>query len=72
MTSYADDSVAKDLLSKLALDATAVPHYTLQSGILRYRGLIWIGNDLVLQRRLITEFHSSAWGGHSGVPGSSA
>lgn len=62
LASYGDDDHAEELLSKLAIDPSAVPHFTLQSGLLRYRNRIWVGNDLVLQRRLIAEFHSSAWG----------
>lgn len=68
LASYTSDPVATALVSKLALDPAAVPHYTLHLGMLRYRNRIWIGHDPALHQRLITEFHSSAWGGHSGVP----
>lgn len=66
--SYTYDPVATSMLSKLAIDPQAIPHYTLQSGLLHYHNRIWIGADPALQHRLITEFHSSAWGGHSGSP----
>ena len=62
LASYGDDDHAEELLSKLVIDPSAVPHFTLQSGLLRYLNRIWVGNDLVLQQRLIAEFHSSAWG----------
>lgn len=68
IASYNQDTVAQDLLSKLALDSAAVPNFTMQSGLLRYRSHIWIGADISLQQHLISEFHASAWGGHSGVP----
>lgn len=68
ITSYCDDSVSRAMLSKLAVDPSSVPQYSLNSGLLRYRNRIWVGADSSLQRRLIEAFHSSAWGGHSGVP----
>lgn len=37
---YATDSVAQQLLSKLALDPSAEPHFSLTDGILRYNGRI--------------------------------
>jgi hypothetical protein len=66
--SYANDPVAIAMMSKLALDPQSIPNFTLKAAILRYRNRIWVGNDTALQQRLISEFHSSAWGGHSGVP----
>ena len=68
ISSYSEDAFAKDLLAKLALDSDVVPHYSLHAGVLRYRSRIWVGNDGDLQHRLISEFHTSSWGGHSGVP----
>jgi hypothetical protein len=59
---------AKTLLTKLSVDPTTLSQYSLKSGVLRYRNRIWVGADKNLQQRLIAEFHSSAWGGHSGVP----
>lgn len=58
ITGYSEDAFAKDLLSKLALNSDAVPNYSLQSAILRYRSRIWIGSDSALQHRLISEFHN--------------
>jgi hypothetical protein len=45
---YAEDPHAKEMLSKLALDPTAVPNFTLNSGLLRYRNHVWISQDLAL------------------------
>lgn len=67
VSSYRDDPMAQDLLAKFALDSTTVPEYSLESSLLRYHNRIWIGSDPELQKRLLTEFHSSAWGGHSGI-----
>jgi len=68
IASYRADAMATELLSKLALNPDVVPHFSLHSGLLRYRNRIWVGNDQALKQRLISEFHSSAWAGHSGVP----
>ena len=68
LTSYRQDSFATSLLTKLSVDSTAVPHYSLQSGLLRYKGRVWIGDDPAFQQQLISQFHSSSWGGHSGIP----
>jgi hypothetical protein len=66
-SSYDSDPVAQEMIAKLALDPALIPGFTFNSGILRYRNRIWLGHDTDLQRKLISEFHASAWGGHSGV-----
>jgi hypothetical protein len=38
------------------------------NGLLKYKGRIWIGDNKPLQLKLITACHSSAIGGHSGIP----
>lgn len=64
--SYTDDPKCLELLTKLSIDPQAVPNYTLQNGILRFKGKIVIGTPTQLQTDLITSFHKSALGGHSG------
>jgi transposase InsO family protein len=66
--SYTHDPFAKDLLVKLAVDASAVPHYSLQDGLLHYKRRIWVGQSAPLQDHLIAALHVSAVGGHSGFP----
>jgi hypothetical protein len=48
--SYDADDKAKELLTQLALDANAVPHFTLKNGILRYKSSVWDGNDAALHK----------------------
>ena len=60
LASYRQDSFATSLLTKLSVDSMAVPHYSLQSGLLRYKGRVWIGDDPALQQQLISQFHSSS------------
>lgn len=50
LASYGTDAHTKEIISKLTLDPSAVPHFTLQSRILRYCNRIWVGNDLDLQQ----------------------
>lgn len=65
LASYRNDDAAKELLTKLAVDASAVPNYSLNTGLIRNRNRIWVGVDPSLQQQLIHEFHCSAWGGGS-------
>jgi hypothetical protein len=67
IASYALDENSKSLLSKLSIEPTAVPHYTFQNGLLRYKNRIWVGANHKLQLKLMQAYHSSALGGHSGV-----
>lgn len=68
LASYEHDDFATALIAKLALDPAAVPSFTLRDGILRYNNRIWVGADTALQHKLLTAFHTSPLGGHSGVP----
>jgi hypothetical protein len=56
------------MLAKLAIDPSVVSNFTLTEGILRYKGCIWVGDDTTIQSRIVLALHSSAVGGHSGVP----
>ena len=53
-------------MTKLALAPDSEPGYTLQDGILRFQGRVWIGEDTNIQQHLIRALHDSAAGGHSG------
>jgi hypothetical protein len=67
-TSYEKDPEALSLIAKLSLDPTAAPHFILKEGILRYKGRIWLGDDSQLKNRVLSALHTSAIGGHSGIP----
>lgn len=64
---YLSDPYSADLLSKVTLQASAVPNFSLRDGILHYKNKIWIGNNTTLQHRILSALHSGAIGGHSGV-----
>jgi len=65
---YSSDPQASTYITQLSVDPGAVPHFTLQNGLLRYKNRIWLGNNKVMQQRVIQALHTSAVGGHSGVP----
>lgn len=67
--SYATDPQAQQLLSQLALVSPDSAGYSLDKGLIYYKGLIWIGSNSALQTKLIAAFHSSPLGGHSGITG---
>ena len=65
---YSSDPQAQLYTTQLAVDPSAVPNFTLQNGLLRYKDRIWLGNNKKLQAQVIQALHTSAVGGHSGVP----
>jgi hypothetical protein len=66
--SYAQDPRTADLVTKLTLNPDFVPNYTLTSGVLSFKGKIWLGHDDTIQSKVIAALHTSALGGHSGFP----
>jgi hypothetical protein len=67
VASYEHDDLARDMISKLVIDASTVPHYTWSQGLLQYKNKLWIGVAPELKLRLIFAFHDSTVGGHSGT-----
>lgn len=65
---YAQDPFASQLLQELAVAPQSRPHFTLSSGIIRYKGRVWLGNKKSMQQRVISSLHDSAVGGHSRFP----
>jgi len=63
--SYATDSQAVKLLSKLSISSPVGLH-SLKDGLIRYKQRIWVGNQPPLQHKIISSLHASAIGGHSG------
>ena len=68
LQSYDSDPMTQELLAKLSDNFVSPPHYTLQDGLIGYKGRIWVGNDAALRLKLVQAMHASAVGGHSGVP----
>jgi hypothetical protein len=68
VSSYEKDKLDKEMIQKLNMDASAVPHFTWSQGLLRYKERIWVESCSKLQLKLLATFHDSAIGGHSSVP----
>lgn len=66
--SYAQDDVARAMISKLSIDPQSVPDFSLHNGILRYHKRIWVGGNAALQHKLLLAYHSTAIGDHSSFP----
>lgn len=67
LNSYTIDSRAQNILTRLKVSNPDGNGYSLQQGLIKLHGLIWIGNNSALQTKLIVSCHSNAFGGHSGV-----
>lgn len=67
LTSYDMDPEATGLLAQLAVKSPDSRGYSLDKGLIRYNGRLYIGNQLALQTKLISALHESPVGGHSGI-----
>jgi hypothetical protein len=67
VNSYQHDSEATALLQRLVVVCPDDEGLTLSDGIIRYKNKIWVGPNSALQTKLISAFHASPLGGHSGI-----
>lgn len=63
---YVSDPFSSQLLTELTVNREARNHFSLQDGLLRYKGRVWVGNNSDLRSKLMEEMHSQPLGGHSG------
>lgn len=68
VASYQPDPVAVDLLTRLVVTPDSLHPFSLSQGIIRHKNMLWLGSSKELQQRILTSFHSSPVGGHSGAP----
>lgn len=66
MEGYMGDDQARKLLVALTVSPNDLGHYTVNSGIIRYKGRVWVGNNIHLQQQIMLALHDSPVGGHSG------
>jgi len=66
VNSYVTYARSQELLSQLAVHSPNEQGYSLQQGVIRCKGRIWVGNNSAIQTKIIATLHSSAVGGHSG------
>jgi hypothetical protein len=64
---YESNEQAKKLLIALATGQSMDP-FMLTARVIRHKGRVWLGHDSALQLKVMTTFHDSAIGGHSGFP----
>jgi hypothetical protein len=53
-------------LQELAVDSPNAQEFSLNEGLIKKSGKVWIGANIALQTKIIQAFHSSPTGGHSG------
>jgi hypothetical protein len=64
--SYVGEECCTKLLQEMTINKDSHPRYTIQSGVIRYKGRLYIGSGEGLQGKIFDSFHSSIFGGHSG------
>jgi hypothetical protein len=62
-TNEQDPNCSK-LLTELAISSPS-NQYSLQDGLIKYKGSLWIGNSQQMQQRIMSVLHKSPMGGHS-------
>jgi hypothetical protein len=67
LNSYVTDAVAQDKLRALAIHSPDAQGFELQQGLIKVHGKVWVGANSALHTKLISAFHNSAVGGHSGM-----
>jgi hypothetical protein len=65
--SYAVDPAAHKVLHELAVKSPNADGYSLSQGLIKFKKRIWIASNSALQTKIISAFHASAIGGHSGI-----
>ncbi|XP_073265974.1 uncharacterized protein [Populus alba] len=66
-SSYKTDPVIQTILKDLQRSAESHPHYIWVHDHLNRKGKVVVGNNKALRSQIITMFHNSAIGGHSGM-----
>lgn len=64
---YLQDDQTKQLLTELAVTGTNEKGFSLQKGLIRYKGKVWLGNHEEAHRAVLTALHDSGIGEHSGI-----
>jgi len=64
---YQQDPKIKELLAELVITGTNASGYSVQDGIMRYKGRICLGGHKEAHQAILLALHSSGLGGHSGI-----
>lgn len=68
LSSYNSNPQAQRILERLAIRPDPKQRFTVVQGIIRFRNRIWLGGSTALQQQIVSAFHDSPMGGHSGFP----
>lgn len=69
-SSYNDDDKTQQLLAQTLIVPQVDKKFSIQEGILRYKGRIWVGSTNNIIEKIMEVIHNSSVGGHSGVQAS--
>jgi len=64
---YSENPEDKQLFAELTLTGSNTKGYTLQYGVIRFKGRVWVGNNSLAQQHILEAVHDSGIGGHSGI-----
>lgn len=64
---YASNANTAKLLTDLAVQSPS-GHFSLQDGVIKYKGRVWVGHNSAIQLKIVQSLHSSPVGGYSSFP----
>jgi hypothetical protein len=64
---YQQDDRAKELVTELSITGFNEQGYSMQDGIIRFKGRVWLGSNKDAHTAVMLALHNSGLGGHSGV-----
>lgn len=64
---YQQDPKAKQLLVELSVQGFNEQGFSIQDGIIRHKGRVWLGSHKEAHQAVLLALHSSGLGGHSGT-----
>jgi hypothetical protein len=64
---YSDDAPTKQLWTELSVTGSNSAGFSLDKGVIRLHGKVWIGGNTLAQQYILQALHSSGIGGHSGT-----
>jgi hypothetical protein len=65
---YQHDPKALQLLTELVVGSGMSGHYKLQTRLIKYKGRLWLGNNVALHHKIVASLHDNTVGGHSRFP----
>lgn len=64
---YQQDPDALSNVQTICINNSAIPDFALKNGVLYFKDKLWIGNNQVVQQRILANLHTTTIGGHSGI-----